>query len=186
MAPTQTRSILAFVCAEAKRQDVEIGEGAAELLVERIGPQLLLLRQELQKTALLAGVGRPVERSHVEASTNAVAEQPIWDLTDAIGEGRLGDALELLAKLQGSGAAAPVILGTLASHFRKLTRVRCGGEVAGPPFVVRKLEGQARRYTPVRLRACLGAIHDTDAAIKGAGALPPDMALERLVIGLAG
>jgi hypothetical protein len=36
------------------------------------------------------------------------------------------------------------------------------------------------------LLTCLAAIHETDTALKGAGALPPDLALERLVVGLSG
>jgi DNA polymerase III delta subunit len=60
-----------------------------------------------------------------------------------------------------------------------------GGNVAGPPFVRKKLESQARRYGARRLRSCLDAIHETDLAIKGAGALRPELALERLVLALA-
>ena len=48
----------------------------------------------------------------------------------------------------------------------------------------RKLESQAKRYGPVRLRSSLDAIHETDLALKGAGALRPGPALERLVIAL--
>ena len=53
----------------------------------------------------------------------------------------------------------------------------------GPPFVVKKLESQARRYSQGRLVSCLRAIHETDTALKGAGSLRPEMALERLVLG---
>ena len=83
------------------------------------------------------------------------------------------------------GVAAPVLLGSLAAHFRKLSRVRNGGSVPGPPFVVRKLERQAQRFTPARLNACMQAIHDTDVAIKGASLLPPPLAIERLVLALS-
>ena len=83
-----------------------------------------------------------------------------------------------------SGAPPPVLLGSLASHFRKLARLRSGGPVPGHPFVVRKLESQAQRYPPGRLVACLHAIHGVDEALKGQGSLPADIALERLVIGL--
>jgi hypothetical protein len=51
--------------------------------------------------------------------------------------------------------------------------------------VVQKLERQARRYSPERLVSCLRAIHEVDEVLKGAGALPADLALERLVLGLA-
>lgn len=184
-APRGSRALVRFVVGEAKRQKIELQEGAAEALVERIGPQLLALRQELAKTALLAGEDARVSRAHVAQSVGDVAEEPIWDLTDAIGEGRMGDALSRLAKLRTSGVPTPVVLGSLAAHFRRLLRLRSGGSVGGPSFVARKLESQARRYPPTRLLACLDAVHQTDEILKGRGNLDADLALERLVLGLA-
>ena len=183
-APTRAREIAAFVRREADRQDVTLGRGVAELLAERTGPQLMLLRHEIAKLALFAGPGEAVKREHVAAGTAALAEAPIWDLTDAIGEGRTADALRVLSQLQAAGAPGPVILGSLVSHFRRLMRVGHGAKVAAPPFVRKKLETQAQRYGHRRLRSSLDAIHQTDLALKGAGALRPDLALERLVIAL--
>ncbi|MCH8133386.1 MAG: hypothetical protein IIA30_12615, partial [Myxococcales bacterium] len=122
----------------------------------------------------------------VAISTSDIAEEPIWDLIDAIGEGRGADALGTLGKLLSAGAAPPAVLGSLVSHFRRLLRLRSGGNVPGPPFVQRKLDSQASRYTERRLIACLQAIHQTDLALKGAGGLRPELVLERLVIGLVG
>ncbi|MDJ0853027.1 MAG: DNA polymerase III subunit delta [Myxococcota bacterium] len=185
-APRRARDLVAFVRAEAARQEVALGRGAAELLAERIGPQLLILRQEIEKAGLLAGPGNEVTRAHIGSAAVDVAEEPVWDLTDAIGEGRSADALRVLSRLQAAGAPAPVVLGALVNHFRRLLRVRSGGTVSGPPFVQKKLQGQARRFSERRLIGSLRAIHETDLAIKGAGALPPDLALERLVLGLVG
>jgi DNA polymerase-3 subunit delta len=184
-APTAMRDIAAFVRSEAARQEVELERGVAEAIAERIGPQLQLVRSEIGKLALLAGPGQAVTRAHVGAGIALSAEEPIWDLTDAIGEGRTGDALGVLARLLGAGEPPPVLLGALVSHFRRLLRVASGGEIAGPPFVKKKLASQAKRYGPVRLRASLGALHETDLALKGAGALPPELALERVVLALA-
>jgi len=179
------RALPGFVRGEAKRQGVRLGRGAAEALAERVGPQLLLLRRELEKAALVAGPGQKVEVAHVSEAVGVSAEEPVWDLTDAIGTGRVADALAILGRLEAGGAPAPVLLGTLASHFRKLARVRAGGKVAGHPFAVRKLEEQAGRYSLPGLRACLRSIHDTDEVLKGRGNLPADLALERLVLHLA-
>jgi DNA polymerase-3 subunit delta len=183
--PKGQREVVAFVRNEAKRQGVAFERGAAELLAERTGPQLLMLRQEISKLALLAGEGHEISRSHVASGTCDVAEEPIWDLTDAIGAGRTSDAMVVLTKLLRSGAAPPLVLGALVSHFRRLLRVSAGAAVPGPPFVVKKLETQARRYSQGRLASCLRAIHETDTALKGAGSLRPEMALERLVLGLS-
>jgi DNA polymerase-3 subunit delta len=183
-APQRRPELIAFVKREAARQGASIEAAAAELLAERIGPELLLLRQELAKAVLLAGEGSKIEREHIAVSSADIAEEPIWDLTDAIGGGDAASALALLAKLLRTGAAPQPLLGALASHFRRLLRVRSGGDVAAPPFVRKKLEGQARRYSPPRLEAALRAIHETDRALKGEGAIAPDLALERLVLGL--
>ena len=184
-APRRTRDLVAFVEAEAARQGVALGAGAAQRLAERVGPLLLLLRNELAKAALLAGPGQRVTRAHVEAGAVDAAETPVWEVTDAVGEGRRADALEGLSRLLASGAPPPVVLSTLANHFRRLLRVRCGEAPDGPPFVRRKLEGQAARYSRKRLLACLAAIHDTDLALKGEGGVRPELALERLVLALA-
>jgi len=184
-APRRTAEVAAFVRLEAERQGVALERGAAELLAERAGPQLLWLRQEIAKLALLAGDGRAVTRAHVAAGTQDASESPIWDLTDAIGEGRAGDALAVLARLLAAGAPPVVLLGSIVSHFRRLLRVAHGAEVSGPPFVQRKLAQQARRFGVARLRASLDAIHDTDLALKGEGGLGPELALERLVLALS-
>jgi len=183
--PRRGRELVAFIRSEAKRQGVDLLPASAAMLAERTGPQLLMLRSEIAKASLLAGVDQPVRPEHIAAGTRDVAEESIWDLTDAIGEGRGSDALASLAKILAAGSAPPQVLGALASHFRKLLRLRSGGAASGPPFAIRKLEKQAGRYTVRRLRACLRAIHETDLALKGAGALGPGMAIERLVIGLA-
>jgi DNA polymerase-3 subunit delta len=184
-APTKPRELATFLAQESRQQGVDLHPDAAALLADRIGPQLMLLRQEIEKASLLAGPGETVTREHVAQAVSAVAEEPIWDLTDAIGQGRSADAVELLGRLLVQGSAPPAILGALASHFRRLVRVGEGERVAGPPFVVRKLEQQARRYPARRLVTCLRAIHRADIDLKGGSVLRPDRALEQLVIGLA-
>jgi DNA polymerase-3 subunit delta len=183
--PRGSRELVAFARREAKRQGVSFERGALELLAERTGPQLLMLRQEIAKASLLAGPGNPVARDHVASGSSDVAEESIWELTDAVGEGRSADALVSLTRLLHGGVPPPVLLGTLVAHFRKLLSLSTGGKVSGPAFVTRKLGVQASRFTPGRLLSCLDAIHDTDTALKGEGALRPEMALERLVIGLS-
>ena len=185
-APRKSGSLVEFIRAEADRRGLDLAPAAARELADHVGPQLLLLRQEIEKLSLMVAPGERVEREHVGWSTHAVAEQPIWDLTDAIGEGRAAEAVMVLGRIVEQGAPSPVVLASLATHFRLLLRASEGGRIARPPFVVKKLKRQASRYSTVRLEACLGFIHRTDTAIKGAGSLTPDRALERLVIALAG
>ncbi len=183
--PKGTRAIASFVRTEAKRQKVKLDNAVPECLAELVGPQLMLLRQEIAKLGLLIEGNEKITRAQVLESVSNVSEQPIWDLTDAIGEGKSARALEILVRMLAAGAPAPPLLGSLASHFRKLLRARAGEQLAGPPFLVKKLSSQARRYSPARLMACLRAIHETDEILKGRGGIRPEIALERLVMGLA-
>jgi DNA polymerase-3 subunit delta len=183
--PKNAKEALGFLRDEARAQGVALEPAAAELLAESVGPNLLALRQELTKAALYAGEGARVTRAHVRETICAIAEEPIWDLTDAIGEGRAADALGALGRMLGAGAPPPVLLAALAGHFRKLARTRAGEPPQGHPFMVQKLERQARRYAPARLVACLRAIHEVDEVLKGSGSIQPEIALERLVLGLS-
>ncbi len=185
VAPRDRRGQLDFVRAEAKRQGLKLERGVAEALLARVGPHLLALRGELEKAALLVYPETSIDPRTLREAVAEVAEEPVWDLTDAIGEGRSADALRVLRRLIDTGAPGPVLLGALASHFRKLARAREGAAPRGPSFVAQKLENQARRYPAVRLRKSLAAIHETDLALKGQGNVPADTALERLVLNLS-
>ncbi len=183
--PPAGKGLAGWIRSEAERQGVAMNGDAAQALAEAAGPQLQLLRHEIEKAALYAGAGETVTRAHVLGTASDVAEDPIWDLTDAIGEGRAAEAVRVLVRLQRGGAPPPVLLASLAGHFRKLVRARSGEEPRGHPFAVRKLVSQSQRYTPTRLLACLRAIHEVDEVLKGAGQIEPDLAMQRLVIGLA-
>jgi len=185
-SPTKTRELAAFVHEEARRQNVKLGEGVAELLAEAVGPQLLVLRKEIEKLALFCEPGSRIQCSDVVGLVTHIAEEPVWQLSDAISEGRAETALTALSRLLGSGTPAPVVLGALANHFRKLIRLRAGKEVAGSPFALQKLSKQAKRLTLARWQAYLRAIHELDEVLKGRGGIRPEVALERLVIGLCG
>ena len=184
-SPTATRELVEFLEREAGRQSILISKDAAELLCERVGPHLLLLRKELEKLQLQIGSGATIDRAAVARSVSSVAEDSIWELTDAIGQGRTADSLQLLSQMLNQGAASQAVLGALASHFRRLLRVEQGEPIKGPPFVVRKLEQQVRRFQSTRLLGCLRAIHRADVELKGAGVMRPERALEQLVIQLS-
>lgn len=183
--PKGAKAVAAFAAQQARRRKIALGPGAAEALADAVGPQLLRLASELEKASLLAGPGQRVTREHVLESVSAVAEEKIWELTDATFEGRSADALAALGRLLGGGVPAPVVLGALASQLRKLARARAGETPGGHPMVVRRIEAQARRHSLPRLLAGLRAAEEADERLKGRGSLPGELVLERLVLGLS-
>ena len=183
--PKAGRAVAAFASAEARRLGIALGPGAAEALADAVGPQLLRLVSELEKASLFAGPGERVTRAHVHEAVAAVADEKIWDLTDATFDGHGGKALAALAGLLESGVPAPVLLGSLASHLRKLARARAGEAVAGHPMAVRRIEAQAQRRPLGRWLAGLRAAEQADERLKGLGSLPAERVLEQLVLSLA-
>lgn len=183
--PKGTKAVAAFATAEARREGITLGAGAAQALAEAVGPQLLRLRSELEKAVLFAGPGKPVTREHVLEAVSAVSDEKVWELTDATFDGRSADALVVLSRLLGGGVAAPLVLGALASQLRKLVRARAGETPRGHPFVVRRIEAQAQRQSIGRLLAGLRAAEEADERLKGRGGLAADRVLERLVLGLS-
>ena len=84
-----------------------------------------------------------------------------------------------------AGAVPQMLLGALASHFRKLFRLRCGGQVKGHPYAVKKLTSQAHRYKVIQLEHGRKAIWKADEQLKGVGSEPAHFVLERLVQALS-
>jgi DNA polymerase-3 subunit delta len=183
--PKGTKAVAAFAAQEARRREIPLGPGAADALAEAVGPQLLRLASELEKASLLAGPGQRVMREHVLEAVSAVADDKMWELTDATFEGRSADALTALARLLAGGVPEPVLLAALATQLRRLTRARAGESPSGHPMTVRRIEAQARRHSLARLLAGLRAVEEADERLKGRGSLPGELVLERLVLGLS-
>ncbi|HEV7668329.1 MAG TPA: hypothetical protein VGS22_07375 [Thermoanaerobaculia bacterium] len=95
------------------------------------------LAGEYRKLANLAGAGGRIERRMVEDNVEDRGEEDVWQILDAIGGGRAGEALDRLSRLLGSAeepvAARLSFFGLLAAYCRQLTA--CSGliRVAGVP-----------------------------------------------------
>ena len=145
----------------------------AELeLKQRIGDDLRLLASELQKLATYAGDKPQITRADVEAIVAPVREEEFFALAEAVGEGDLGKALQLLSdelrrKANASSVALP-FLGGVASSVRKALGDSARYAGTGPrelgyneyqsrlfPEVERELEGRGQKV-PHPFAAWLG------------------------------
>ncbi len=193
-APKRTPELRRWIDERIRSSGKHPGAGAAQALLDRVGPDLDRLAHEAEKAALFVGDGAEVSADDVGMVTGEVRPLAMWDLTDAIGSRDLPGALRLAGRLLDQGEAPLALLGALANHFRRLLRAReCQPleprEVARAlslhPYVAGKLVEQLRRFDLPRLRASLAAIRGADDAIKGGSGLPPRLAFERLVLGVS-
>lgn len=80
-----------------KRYDSKMEPAAAQLLVERLGPELLHLDTELMKLAAMAGPGKPITRALVVEAVGLSREEKAWEIQAAIAT---ADPAAMLRKLR--------------------------------------------------------------------------------------
>jgi DNA polymerase-3 subunit delta len=151
---------------EAKARGVKIDGGAISRLADAIGSDLSRLALTLDQLALYAG-GRAISVDDVEDLVAETRERSVFELTDAIGEGRLPAALAAVSSLCDQRQSAIGVIAMLARHIRQLATIHAGKPVGAPPFIVEKLTVQARRYRPQALAAADAMLFDVDRALKG-------------------
>lgn len=150
---------------------------------------------ELEKLLTYAG-GRPVTAADVADLVTSVTLESIFRWVDALGERDGPQAATLLHRFLANDEPPLRLLALIVRQFRLLLHTRAlmdagvpAGEMPGrvgvPPFVARKLTGQARRFTPRFLEAALRRLIEIDTQIK-TGRLDGVLALDLFVAGVCG
>ncbi|MEO7021170.1 MAG: DNA polymerase III subunit delta [Ktedonobacteraceae bacterium] len=171
---------------------VKISDEAVTLLANFIGNQLRLLASELDKIATYVGAGKTIEASHVRLLSVQVQEARIFDLTDALAQRNLTQALNLLHELLADGLHPLALLPTITSQVRSLLLVKelaTGGlraaqiasAMGAAPFVVEKTLRNISKFSTIQLENTYRQLLATDAALKRSR-LTPEMALDLLVV----
>lgn len=192
---------LEWLRGEVRKRGVKMTRAAAAALVDRTNGDRGALAGTLEKLSLYAA-GASVDERVIEQMTPPSHEATIFNLVDAVAEGRLADAMQALNAVRAAGEADPRILHMLARQFRLIVIARdvidSGG---GPPQIqnaaglrtswqAERLQRQARRYAAGDADAALARMLEADAAIqdyrRDDGGLPEELAVELLVAELAG
>jgi DNA polymerase-3 subunit delta len=117
-----------------QRHDLVLKRPAAQLLVERLGPNLGRLDTELAKLAAFVGPGHEIGRKDVQELVGKSREEKAWELQAAIMLGGPGGACVKLRELVEISQVDPVLISWAVSDLlRKLHTVaqlsRQGGAV---------------------------------------------------------
>jgi len=193
--PSRPAEVRRWIETRLAPRGVRAGSGVAAALFELVGADLDRLSLEVEKLCLYAGEKGEIDADAVTELVGHLRPHALYELTDAIGERRLTNALRLVGELTEQGEAPLALVGALANHFRRLLRAREirpleTGEVQKRlglhPFAAQKVVDQARRFDLRRLRFCLDAVRSTDVALKGGLPIAPRLAIERLVLAVCG
>jgi DNA polymerase III subunit delta len=181
---------------------VQLSASAAETLVEMAGPELGLLDQELAKLALLAGEDRKIPPEMVSRAVGGWRTKTTWEMLDAAMDGKVRDAMQQLDRLLASGEQPVGLLGQISASLRRFaaaTRLVIQSEAAGrranlrnsleeagvKPFVLQKTERQLKLLGRQRGSQLYRWLLQADLDLKGEGAMPPRLILERLIVRLS-
>ncbi len=168
-----------------------ISQSAIDLLTGYVGSNLWVMASEIDKLVLFTG-SRQIEADDVRQVVSYVQEGNIFNLIDAILEFRGGMAEKLAEQLMQKGASPAYILVMLARQLRLVVRVkelknqsRPEAEIMGrlemtAPFILRRTQEQASRYTLARLKEVYRELLETDLAIK-TGRYNAELALNILI-----
>jgi DNA polymerase III subunit delta len=169
---------------------------AAQLLVDLVGPEMGLLDQELAKLAIYVGKAEVIDTADVDKLVGSSRAESIWKIFDAIGSGRVPEALAILDGLFAHAEEPLRILGAFSMQLRRLTqaaRLNARGQPlpaalarAGiAPFAVGGSEQQLRHLGRRRIEQLYDWLLAADLGLKGSSQLPPRTLLEQFVVKLA-
>jgi DNA polymerase-3 subunit delta len=184
-----------WAAQRVRSQGAEFAPAALERLIFLIdGFHLGELAQEIDKLATYAR-GRKVEVADIDALVSGAIQYQVWDLTDAVIEGRGDRALAVLKAMDARDHPAQVLIFMLVRQYRQvmlaqtlmregLNADQMGGRLGLSGYPLRKAIDQASRYPVDRLEAAYRRLLAADVAVK-TGVLEVDTALELLIMDLA-
>jgi len=192
--PLEGEALLQWLAQRSRRLGLRLTHKAARLLVELLGHDMWALASELEKLAVFAR-GETVKEAQVRELVSAARAVGVFQLVDAVGEGRALEAVALLHRLLAQGEEPLHLLALLQAHYRRLLLAReLLAQGAGPELLAHELRlprrvltrvvAQARAHPFPRLRAVYRRLAETDAAIKR-GKMSGELALEVLIFQLA-
>jgi len=114
----------AFLDEQLKREHFRLASAARELFLERTGSDSRCIAGEVAKLAVYLGGKAEAGVADVEAVVSCTREAIWWELTDAVGDGRMAVALRVLRQLLFQGVEPIFLVGRLFNHIKQLSVLR--------------------------------------------------------------
>ncbi len=176
-APLNDYLLLAWVVKKAELAGAEIGGDAAQLLVQKLGKDLQLLEQEIEKLALYVGSGGEITEAIVAELTVRQLEENIFLLVDAVANLRMEEGFQLLYDLLKNKEEPVKILALMARQFRIILLAKEAARTGYSerdiasllsihPYVAKLALQQGRRFGEEQLQRILMKLAELDYEIK--------------------
>ncbi len=188
LAPKESQLPQWLVQEAANRLQMDIGLEEARLMVRRCGDNQNILLRELEKLHLYAD-GRRVVADDIRLLATPSVEASIFDLLDSLALGRGAAAFAAADDLLAMNERTEVLFSRILRHFQNLSRVAAmrdegmgkeaiQAELKMKPYPVRKLMEQSSLLGVDGISRRLAVLAETDARMKGMGALTDEIELQ--------
>jgi len=121
--PIDANRLPAWVQQRAQALDLSLTREAASIVCERGEGNLLALSQELEKLALVHGIGSQIDAEKVVESVADSSRYSIYDLSDRLLMGKTKEAMHCLNQLMGEGVEASIILWLFNREIQSLSNL---------------------------------------------------------------
>jgi DNA polymerase-3 subunit delta len=186
-----------WVIDRTKKRGGAIEPGAAQRLSALIGGDLRRLDAEINKLITYVNAQRSITAQDVDLLVSDASASSVFDLVDALGRRDGKRAAHELHHLLDQGENPLGLLAMIVRQYRLLILVKdlqarnlapdaMARELGQHPFVIKKLNEQARNYRDIaQLEAIYRRLLDVETEIK-TGQTSDVLALDLLVAGVAG
>ena len=188
------RELIAWVSRHFLARGKRISNDLCAYLIDITGGTMTALAGEISKIASFSGADEIV-KADIDAVTEPVLDAVVFQMTDMMGEGKYGQALQKLQQLLKMQEEPLFILGAIGSHFRRIATARTlldNGRSASElaklysisDYPARKTMDAARRFRPEFCAKAAELVLETDYRMKTSFD-DPERLLELLILQLA-
>ena len=116
----QTNALKGYLKSRLSQMGKTIHPQAEALLLQRIDPEVFQMEMEIQKLASYLGDRKQVLTKDIDDLVGANREEPLYELTTALGEKNSGEALRKLQQLWEQGFNPLQIISGITNSLRRL------------------------------------------------------------------
>jgi DNA polymerase-3 subunit delta len=188
------KAITAWVKNKVTEAQKEIDEEAIHLLLQLVGPKLMLLANEIEKLVLYISPDTRIDSSVIRNLVPRTLEQNVFSLIDMIVKRRIKDALLFFYDLLEQKEEPIKILSLLAGQFRLIYQVKelykrgygqnqTGTYLKVHPYRVKLAGDQAAKFTEAELQKIMNDLAEIDYKMK-TGKMDKKLLIELFILQL--
>ena len=170
------RDLISWVSRHFAANKKQISPDLCSYLIDITGGTMTALAGEISKICAYSGADTVV-KSDIDAVTEPVLDAVVFQMTDLLGQGKYGAALQSLQQLLKMQQEPIGILGAVGTHFRRLSTARTlldSGKNASElmrlcnmgEYPARKTMEAARRFSAVFCATAAELVMETDRQMK--------------------